>query len=82
MKLHDQQVNRGEDNWTLFLREVKAMKVRAREKNASSEQEVDDIDGELTRIRNGDRAMIESVYEMARRFIEEAIFGRPDLILS
>ena len=65
--LADQKKRYGEDNWDLFMGQIKAMKARERERKRSRRDMVEDIETDLTRIRGGDEGVIENVTRAARR---------------
>ena len=73
VRLRRQQLQHGEDNWDLFIEQIKEMKARAEERDEEFEETLNDMDDALTRIRNGDEATIQAVLELAKEFEEDGI---------
>jgi hypothetical protein len=73
VRLRYQQVKYGEDNWDLFMEQIKEMKAREQERNEGFEETLDDMDDALTRIRNGDETTIQAVLQLAKEFEEDGI---------
>jgi uncharacterized protein (UPF0305 family) len=80
VRLRYQQVNYGEDNWDLFMEQIKEMKAREQERDEGFEETLDDMDDALTRIRNGDETTIQAVLQLAKEFEEDGIMEEDEYV--
>lgn len=64
--LAKQKKKYGEDNWDLFMEQVKAMKARERRRKENGHDLVEDTEDMLAQIRNGDSGIKQTVVAAAK----------------
>ena len=82
VRLSYQQRQHGEDNWDLFMEQIREMKQRAQERDEGFEETLNSMDDAFTRIHNGDEATIQAVLQLSKEFEEDGILEEADYTWS